>query len=107
MPPPADTDLRLAQPLVARLKAGNLSLATAESLTGGLLGAAVVAVPGASAVYLGGFITYTDDMKAACLGVPADLLKAHGAVSPEVARAMAEGALTKTGASCALGSTIA
>lgn len=91
--------------LIQRLKDRHLTLATAESLTGGLLGAGLTAVPGASAVYVGGFVTYTDAMKTACLGVPAELLRLHGAVSGPVAAAMATGALEKTGADWAVSTT--
>lgn len=66
-------------------------LGTAESLTGGMVGAAITAVPGASAVYVGGAISYTDHEKTALLGVPADLLQRRGAVSAEVAESMAKG----------------
>ena len=67
------------------------SLGTAESLTGGMVGQAITAVPGASASYAGGVISYNDREKTALLGVPAELLKEHGAVSAEVAEAMAQG----------------
>lgn len=104
MPSPDDGS-REAQTLVALLKGRGLSLATAESLTGGLLGSAVVAVPGASAAYLGGAVAYADAVKASLLGVPMELLRRHGAVSGETAAAMAQGALEKTGADCALATT--
>ncbi|MBV2363117.1 CinA family protein [Streptomonospora nanhaiensis] len=74
------------------LAALGATAATAESLTGGLIGATLTAVPGASATYRGGVVAYATDLKAALLGVPRDLLEAHGAVHPEVAAAMAEGA---------------
>ena len=67
------------------------TLATAESLTGGGIGAAITAVPGASAVYLGGVVSYTDDVKHHLLGVPEAVLSAHGAVSAPTAAAMAAG----------------
>ena len=67
-------------------------LATAESLTGGGIGAALTAVSGASAVYAGGIISYTNEVKHALLGVPMDLLDTVGAVSAPVAQAMAQGA---------------
>lgn len=66
-------------------------LSTAESLTGGLLADAFVSVPGASAVYLGGVVSYATSVKQAVLGVDADLLARHGAVHPNVAAQMAEG----------------
>ena len=68
------------------------TLATAESCTGGGIGAALTAVPGSSAVYKGGIISYTNDIKTLLLGVPGDILVQHGAVSAEVARIMALGA---------------
>lgn len=67
------------------------TLATAESLTGGGIGAALTAVPGASAVFKGGVISYTDEVKRAVLGVPAQMLQQYGAVSAETACAMATG----------------
>ena len=68
------------------------TLATAESCTGGGIGAAITAVPGSSAVYKGGIISYTNEIKQKLLGVPADLLADFGAVSAPVAEAMAKGA---------------
>lgn len=68
------------------------TLVTAESLTGGGIGAALTAVPGASRVYKGGVISYTDQVKREALGVPAAYLKTFGAVSAPVAEAMAVGA---------------
>ena len=67
------------------------SLGTAESLTGGMVGEAITAVPGASVSYMGGVISYTDREKTALLGVPAELLEKCGAISVEVAEAMAQG----------------
>jgi nicotinamide-nucleotide amidase len=64
----------------------------AESLTGGMLAAALTAIPGASAVFRGAVVAYATDLKRSLLGVPADVLDRHGAVHPEVAAAMAEGA---------------
>ena len=68
------------------------TLATAESCTGGGIGAALTAIPGSSAVYKGGIISYTNQVKEHLLGVSADVLEAHGAVSAPVAKVMAEGA---------------
>ncbi|MBQ7329339.1 MAG: CinA family protein [Oscillospiraceae bacterium] len=68
------------------------TLATAESCTGGGIGAALTAVSGSSAVYKGGIISYTNEIKENLLGVPAAMLAQYGAVSEPVARAMAEGA---------------
>lgn len=68
------------------------TLATAESCTGGGIGAALTEVSGSSAVYKGGIVSYCNDVKHALLGVPAELLDSFGAVSAPVAKAMAEGA---------------
>ena len=81
------------------------TLSVAESCTGGLLGGRVTVVPGSSDYFRGGFLTYTDEMKTALLGVPAELIAAHTAVSEAVARAMAEGARQRTGADYALAVT--
>ena len=81
------------------------SIVTAESCTGGWLGKALVDVPGSSAYYLGGWITYSNAMKSEWLGVPAALIDLHGAVSSQVAQAMAVGALDHTEADCAISIT--
>jgi nicotinamide-nucleotide amidase len=94
-----------AAELVGLLAERHQTLATAESLTGGLLGAAITAVPGASAVYRGGVIAYATELKAGLLGVPADLLAAHGPVHPGVAAAMAAGARDRLGATWGLATT--
>lgn len=77
--------------LVARLRELGWTLGIAESLTGGLVTAAVVSVPGASEVVRGGIVAYATDVKSSLLGVDPTLLDAHGAVHPRVARQMAEG----------------
>jgi nicotinamide-nucleotide amidase len=88
----ADEDLLLlAGALLNALARRGWCLGTAESLTGGMVGAAITAVPGASASYMGGVIGYTDREKTALLGVPAELLEQRGAVSAEVAEVMARG----------------
>jgi nicotinamide-nucleotide amidase len=81
------------------------TLATAESLTGGLLGAAITAVPGASTVYRGGIVAYATELKAVLLGVPEDLLARHGPIHPGVAAAMAAGARDRLGATWGLATT--
>ena len=83
--------LALAGELLDLLAQRGWCLGTAESLTGGMVGETITAVPGASVSYMGGVIGYTDYAKTALLGVPAELLEQRGAVSAEVAEAMAEG----------------
>ena len=87
------------------LKEKGLTFATAESCTGGRGAERITALPGASAVYRGGVVSYWTSVKADVLGVPADTLDAHGAVSEETARAMAEGARRITGADIAMSVT--
>jgi nicotinamide-nucleotide amidase len=88
-----------------KLVARGQTLAVAESATGGALADRITSVAGSSAWFQGGFITYSRKLKTALLGVPAETLDAHGAVSAETAKAMAEGARTKTGADWALSVT--
>ncbi len=92
----------LASVVLAGLRQRGQTLAVAESCTGGGLGAALAAVPGASDVFLGGVIAYANAVKQQLLGVPAELLREHGAVSDPVARAMAEGVQRLTGSTWAL-----
>ena len=87
------------------LKEKGLTLATAESCTGGQVAARITDLPGASAVYRGGVVSYWTDVKAAVLGVPQETLDTYGAVSAETARAMAEGARRVTGAYIAVSVT--
>jgi nicotinamide-nucleotide amidase len=87
------------------LRARNASLSVAESATSGLLGGRITAVPSASDYFRGGFITYSDEMKIRLLGVPAELIAEHSAVSEPVAKAMAEGARERTGSDYALSIT--
>lgn len=82
--------------LAAALRSRGLKIATAESCTGGLIAAACTAVAGSSDWFERGFVTYSNEAKAELLGVSAALIQAHGAVSAEVARAMAEGALSRS-----------
>jgi len=95
----------LAAQIVSMLGDRGQTLATAESLTGGLLGAAITAVPGASTVYRGGVIAYATELKAVLLGVPEDLLAGHGPIHPGVAAAMAAGARDRLGATWSLATT--
>ena len=77
------------------LTQSRLTISVAESCTGGLLGSLITDQPGSSAYFMGGVIAYADEVKRAQLGVPADLLALHGAVSREVAIAMADGVRSK------------
>jgi nicotinamide-nucleotide amidase len=95
----------LAARIVSVLGERKQTLATAESLTGGLLGAAITAVPGASVVYRGGITAYATELKAVLLGVPVGLLAQHGPVHPDVAAAMAAGARDRLGATWGLATT--
>ena len=95
----------LAHAAVEALKARGLTCATCESLTGGLISATLVNVPGASSVVRGGFITYQTDTKTLLAGVPADVIDRCGVVSAEVARAMAEGTRTRLGVDIAVSAT--
>ncbi len=81
------------------------TLATAESLTGGRLAAGLTSVPGASATYLGGVVTYATGLKVSLLGVPAAVVEEHGVVSAPCAAAMATGVRALTGATYALSTT--
>ena len=94
-----------AAEVLALCKARGLTLATAESCTGGLAAKELTDVPGASAVFVGGVVSYWSEVKAKVLGVPRQLLADYGAVSEPVARAMAEGARRLTGADAALSVT--
>lgn len=87
------------------LRAAGLTVAVAESCTGGLVAKRLTDVPGSSDYFLGGVTAYANRVKSEVLGVPAEMLAAHGAVSPEVAAAMAEGVCRLVGADCALSTT--
>lgn len=95
----------LVSELIARLGAKSQTLAVCESCTSGQLAATIAEVAGASAVLAGGFITYSNQLKASLAGVETDLLSAHGAVSCEVATAMAQGTRTRTYANHAIAIT--
>lgn len=95
----------LARSVLAACRAHGLTLATAESCTGGLVAGALTAIPGSSDVVECGFVTYSNAAKTRLIGVPEALISAHGAVSAEVAGAMAEGALRASGASLAVSIT--
>ena len=99
------TDFPLAQDVVKRLKRKKMTLATAESITGGGLGAAVTSVPGASDGFLGGLITYSDQSKTKFLEIAKRILTKHTAVSEEVAIAMAQSARKQFGTDYAIATT--
>ena len=98
-------DADLAALILAELERRKAHLAVAESCTGGLLGGRLTAIPGSSRVFLGGVVAYADEVKLALLGVSADTLAAHGAVSEAVARQMAAGAARTLGAEVAVAVT--
>jgi nicotinamide-nucleotide amidase len=94
-----------AQTIVELLIDRGETVATAESLTAGMLTAVLTTVPGSSAVVRGGLVVYATDLKASLAGVPAELLAEHGAVHPDVAQALAAGARTVCGADWGIGLT--
>ncbi|PTA46971.1 CinA family protein [Micromonospora sp. RP3T] len=107
-----DTDARDQRPAgspaaaaVHRLHECGQTLATVESLTGGLLAAAIVEIAGVSAIYRGGLVVYATELKAVLAGVPEDLLAARGPVDPDVAVALAEGGRRRCGADWGLATT--
>lgn len=89
----------------AALRASGSTVATAESLTGGLIAAALTSAAGSSATFRGGLVVYATDLKASLAGVDTDLLAERGAVDPDVAAGLAEGARDRLGASFGLGIT--
>ncbi|MEM1313614.1 MAG: nicotinamide-nucleotide amidohydrolase family protein [Pseudomonadota bacterium] len=94
-----------AEGVLAALRAAGMTVATAESCTGGLIAAALTAVAGSSDVVERGAVVYSNPAKAAMLGVPPGLIETHGAVSAPVAEAMADGMLAASGASVAVSVT--
>jgi PncC family amidohydrolase len=95
----------LAARLGERCVALGLHVATVESCTGGLVGHLITEVAGSSIYFVGGFVTYSDELKREAVGVPHDVLAAHGAVSAQVAMAMAGGGRARTGADLAVSVT--
>lgn len=95
----------LSRLVLAAARRNGQTIATAESCTGGMVAASLTAIPGSSDVFDRGFVTYSNTAKSAMLGVPGKLIAAHGAVSGEVAAAMAEGALRASGAGLAVAIT--
>lgn len=100
-----EATLDQARSLLAQMDAKGMTLVTAESCTGGLIAAALTAIAGSSSVVMAGFVTYANDAKHKMVGVRQASLAAHGAVSAEVAREMAEGARDRAGVSLALSCT--
>ncbi|HZY68510.1 MAG TPA: CinA family protein [Devosia sp.] len=96
---------RLVEAVNAALIARAETIVTAESCTGGLIAAALTDVPGSSAAVFGGFVIYANEAKSAMIGVDPELIRRHGAVSAEVARAMADGALRHSEANVAIAVT--
>ena len=99
---PDSETLALINELAQALKERGLVCATAESCTGGLIGAALTSVSGSSEWYVGGVISYANSVKTGVLGVPAEIIEKHGAVSEECVRAMAEGVRRITGSDFAI-----
>jgi nicotinamide-nucleotide amidase len=101
----APPTIEAAAALLALLRQRGMTIAAAESCTGGLISAALTAVPGSSEAVLGGLVTYSNAMKMKFLGVPEDVLSSDGAVSEACARRMASGAMLHTGADLAISTT--
>lgn len=101
---PADLTARAAD-LIDLCRRNKLMLATAESCTGGLIAGLITSVSGSSDVLDCGFVTYSNGAKTRLIGVPAEMITRHGAVSAEVARAMAEGAIAHSAADVAISVT--
>jgi nicotinamide-nucleotide amidase len=97
--------LQQASRLVAGCTSCGLSVATAESCTGGLIAGAITEIAGASDIFYRGFITYSNEAKIDMLGVSQAVLNGHGAVSEAVARAMAEGAVASSGSALGIAVT--
>ena len=101
----ATSEVSLEATIGAQLLAGGLTVAVAESCTGGLVASRLTDVPGSSAWFLQGFVVYSNQAKERSLGVPGETIERFGAVSEEVARAMAAGCLEESGADFALSTT--
>jgi nicotinamide-nucleotide amidase len=104
--PPTDDELvELARRVGDTCRERGLHLATAESCTGGLVAHLITEVPGSSDYFAGALVTYANDVKVSLADVPPDVLEAHGAVSAQVARAMAEGTRRRLGVDVAVAVT--
>ena len=97
--------LALARRVGEAMRSGGLRLTTVESCTGGLVAHLITEVPGSSDYFVGSLVTYSNELKIMFADVPADVLEAHGAVSAQVARAMAEGARRRVAADVAVAVT--
>lgn len=97
--------LKLAEIVLDKARAQRLRIAAAESCTGGLVAGLLTEIAGASDVFERGFVVYSNEAKTQMLGVPADVIASHGAVSEAVARAMAEGAIRHSTAQLAIAVT--
>jgi len=96
---------RLSKDLLEKAQTRGVTIGVVESCTGGLLGAAITAIPGSSSVFMGGFLTYSNDLKERLVGVSRDTLREHGAVSEDTAREMAAGARERLGVDLAISIT--
>lgn len=101
----SDSLVQLVERLQALCLDRGLGVATAESCTGGMVAKLITDVPGSSGYFRAGIVSYSNEAKARLLGVPEELLAAHGAVSAQVARSMAVGARERTGADLAVAVT--
>lgn len=96
---------RLSKELLDKAQRRGVTIGVVESCTGGLLGAAITAMPGSSAVFMGGFLTYSNDLKERLVGVSRETLRDHGAVSENTAREMAAGGRERLGVDLAISIT--
>jgi PncC family amidohydrolase len=103
--PSDDALIDLARRVGDAMLAGGRRLATVESCTGGLVAHLITEIPGSSDYFVGGLVTYSDEREEALADVPPDVLEAHGAVSAQVARSMAEGARHRLGVDVAVAVT--
>jgi PncC family amidohydrolase len=104
--PPTEEDLlALSRRVGDACRSGGRSVGTAESCTGGLIAHLITEIPGSSEYFLGALVTYANDVKTGLADVPPPVLEAHGAVSAQVARAMAEGARSRLGVDVAVAVT--